>query len=100
MERERGAEEAGRRRYDWAGLLMCVECGTFSDREAWGWRAYHMNDSEDRGRPAVACYCPTCAEREFEGTTGALLGNVRSGGYTVPATRVDGNLWEIGAVPP
>jgi hypothetical protein len=46
---------------------VCVECGTLSDEEARGWRAYRMNDPEGRGRPAIACYCPMCAEQEFEG---------------------------------
>ena len=67
MERERGAEGAGRQRNETAELLVCVECDTLSDRKAWGWRAYRMNDPDHHGRPAVACYCPACAELEFEG---------------------------------
>jgi hypothetical protein len=67
MERERGTERAGRRRYESAGLLVCVECGTLSDEEARGWRAYRMNYPEHHARPAIACYCPMCAEQEFEG---------------------------------
>ena len=67
MRRERGAEGAGRRKHESAALLLCVECGTVSSREAWGWRGYRMDDPETDESPALAFYCPKCAEREFEG---------------------------------
>jgi hypothetical protein len=41
-----------------------VECGALSDEQAWGWRAYRMDDLDLRAA-AVALYCPSCAEREF-----------------------------------
>jgi hypothetical protein len=65
MKRKRGAEGTGRRRYDSAELLVCVECSTFSDDHAWGWRAYRMDDPELEELPALAFYCPSCSEREF-----------------------------------
>jgi hypothetical protein len=64
MKRERGAEGADRRRYE-AGALLCVECATHSDREAWGWRAHRIDDPENRWQPEIIFYCPACAEREF-----------------------------------
>jgi hypothetical protein len=30
-----------------------------------GWRAYRVDDPESNERPALALYCPTCAECEF-----------------------------------
>jgi hypothetical protein len=66
MERERGAEGADRRRYA-AEVLECVECCTPSDPDAWGWRAYRMDDPELHEPPALAFYCPMCAQREFGG---------------------------------
>jgi hypothetical protein len=67
MQHERGAEGAGRRKYESAEPLVCVECGTLSDNDAWGWRAYRMDDPERHWLPALALYCPICAEREFGG---------------------------------
>jgi len=66
MKRERGAEGAGSRRHDGApDPLECAECGAFSDELASGWRAYRMDDLDRLRTPAVAFYCPSCAEREF-----------------------------------
>ena len=67
MKRERGAEGAGRRKYQSAAPLVCVECSMPSDEHAWGWRGYRMEDPDRHEQPALAFYCPTCAEREFEG---------------------------------
>jgi hypothetical protein len=64
MKRERGTEGAGRRSYA-AEALECVECKTSSGLRASGWRAYRMDDPEERELPALAFYCPMCAEREF-----------------------------------
>ena len=64
MKREKGAEGSGRRRYA-AELFECVECSTLSNDRAWGWRAYRMDDPEEGELPALAFYCPACAEREF-----------------------------------
>lgn len=41
-------------------VLECVECGTRSEGDARGWRAYLDEDSTD-----VWVYCAACAEREF-----------------------------------
>ncbi len=67
MKRERGTEGAGRRKHESAETLACVECHTQSDEHAWGWRGYRMEDPELHETPALAFYCPDCAEREFEG---------------------------------
>ncbi len=67
MKWERGTEGAGRRKYESARLLMCVECGVLSDPDAWGWRGYRMDDPDSHEWPALAFYCPVCAEREFGG---------------------------------
>jgi hypothetical protein len=45
--------------------LCCDECGTLSKTHAWGWRGYRMDDPEEDEFPALAFYCPICAEREF-----------------------------------
>jgi hypothetical protein len=45
--------------------LRCIECGTISDDDAAGWRAYIAFVEED-GEPAeIAIYCPACAKLEF-----------------------------------
>jgi len=50
-------------------VLYCVECGCPSGELGQGWVAYRCDeldpDEPDDGRPSVAVYCPTCAEREF-----------------------------------
>ena len=67
MKRKRGAEGTGRRRYEAAELLVCVECSALSNEHAGGWRAYRMDDPEQGDLPGLAFYCPSCAEREFGG---------------------------------
>jgi len=49
--------------------LACVECGTLSGRDARRWRSYRIDDPTEDEEPALAFYCPACAEREF-GTPG------------------------------
>lgn len=39
--------------------LVCAECGTISEDDAKGWRAYLDVDDE------AVTFCPECAEREF-----------------------------------
>ncbi len=46
------------------GAVRCEECGTVDDGER-GWRAYRLDEPERDEEPAVAFYCPACAEREF-----------------------------------
>lgn len=67
MKRRRGAEGAGRRTNVTAKALVCVECGTFSNQHAWGWRAYRADDPDHEEDGALAFYCPSCSEREFGG---------------------------------
>ncbi len=45
--------------------LRCVECGTLSSRHARRWRSYRTDDPTEDEPPALAFYCPACAEREF-----------------------------------
>lgn len=45
--------------------LECVECRTLSDPEARHWRSYRIDDPSEGELPALASYCPVCAEREF-----------------------------------
>lgn len=48
-----------------ANIVRCVECDTLSGLRWTGWRAYRVDDPETGEPPALAFYCPTCAEREF-----------------------------------
>jgi hypothetical protein len=48
-----------------AGVMRCQECGCLSSPTWWGWRAYRTDDPECDEPPALAFYCPACAEREF-----------------------------------
>ena len=45
--------------------LECVECHATSDEAARHWRAYRIDDPTENEPPALAFYCPVCAEREF-----------------------------------
>ena len=45
--------------------LRCVECRALSDLEARRWRSYRIDDPTEDEPPALAFYCPACAEREF-----------------------------------
>jgi hypothetical protein len=45
--------------------LECVECRLQSDEGARWWRAYRIDDPGEGELPALAFYCPVCAEREF-----------------------------------
>ena len=46
-------------------VLACVECPRVSSFSARGWKAYRTDDPENDEPPALAFYCPECAEREF-----------------------------------
>ena len=46
-------------------VLTCVECGALSGLHARGWRGYRIDDPETAEPPALAFYCPACADREF-----------------------------------
>jgi hypothetical protein len=45
--------------------LECVECHAVSDATAWRWRSYRIDEPSEDEEPALAFYCPVCAEREF-----------------------------------
>jgi hypothetical protein len=47
--------------------LRCVECGATSDAAARSWRGYRIDEPCEDEEPALAFYCPSCAEREFGG---------------------------------
>jgi hypothetical protein len=55
-----GGDRGGR-----AYTVRCAECGSSSGLRWTGWRAYRSDDPETDEPPALAFYCPTCAEREF-----------------------------------
>ena len=44
-------------------LLACAKCGTTATDNAEGWAAFRTDLDDDP--PALAFYCPTCAQREF-----------------------------------
>jgi hypothetical protein len=48
-----------------ATTVHCIECQSSSGLYWQGWRAYRVDDPETDEAPALAFYCPTCAQREF-----------------------------------
>jgi hypothetical protein len=48
-----------------ATTIQCVECKRSSGLYWQGWGAYRTDDPETAEPPALAFFCPTCAEREF-----------------------------------
>lgn len=46
-------------------LATCIECGSLSGLRWVGWRAYRVDDPEYDEPPALAFYCPACAEHAF-----------------------------------
>jgi hypothetical protein len=65
MGENESVEAGGRGLQQRANVATCVECGGLSGLRWWGWRAYRVDDPETNEPPALALYCPTCAEREF-----------------------------------
>jgi hypothetical protein len=55
--------------------LTCAECGTQSDEEAKGWRAYHAVE-ELTDEDFLLPFCPTCASREFGSPGGRQVGDL------------------------
>ena len=45
--------------------VECRECGISSGAFWIRWRAYRIDDPELDESPALAFYCPACADREF-----------------------------------
>ena len=43
--------------------LLCIECGSRSDRDAIHWEAHLAGRGDDGDE--IALYCPSCAAREF-----------------------------------
>jgi hypothetical protein len=62
-----GSETAWSRRVS-TGALSCVECGVGSPDGARGWRGCRIDEPELDEPPALAFFCPDCAEREFGAT--------------------------------
>ena len=46
-------------------MVTCVECGALSGLRWTGWRAYRVDDPEYDEPPALAFYCPGCADFAF-----------------------------------
>lgn len=46
-------------------IVECRECGISSGAFWVRWRAYRTDDPEQNEPPALAFYCPACADREF-----------------------------------
>jgi hypothetical protein len=46
-------------------MVHCRECGISSGAFWIRWRAYRTDDPEFHEPPALAFYCPACADREF-----------------------------------
>jgi hypothetical protein len=67
MRGERDTESASGRTERTVAPLRCAECRTISSSDASGWRGYRTDDPEEGEPPALAFYCPVCAEREFGG---------------------------------
>jgi hypothetical protein len=66
-----GDGTTGRQQQDWrAPAVQCTECDRSSGARWSGWRAYRTDvyradELELAEPPALAFYCPECAEREF-----------------------------------
>jgi hypothetical protein len=58
-------EASGRGRQLRGNLATCAQCGTLSGPHWARWRAYRIDDPELNEPPALALFCPTCAECEF-----------------------------------
>jgi hypothetical protein len=48
-----------------AHIATCAECGCLSSLHWAGWGAYRVDDLRVADPPALAFFCPSCAEREF-----------------------------------
>ena len=55
---------APRERIETARIATCAQCGCLSGLRWAGWRALRTDENEQE-TPAIAFFCPTCAEREF-----------------------------------
>jgi hypothetical protein len=64
---DRGTENASSRDHQHVRdtSVRCAECKSSSGLYWQGWRALRVDDPEIDEPPALAFYCPTCAEREF-----------------------------------
>jgi hypothetical protein len=58
-------EGGGRRVSQRPTVTSCAECGSLSGPHWWGWRAYRVDSTETNEPPALALYCPSCADEEF-----------------------------------
>ena len=48
-----------------ARIVSCAQCGCLSSLKWAGWGAFRVDDAEEGESPALALFCPACAEREF-----------------------------------
>jgi hypothetical protein len=46
-------------------VLVCEECGAWSDHEARGWTGYIAQEVDGDGSTSVLIFCPECAALEF-----------------------------------
>jgi hypothetical protein len=46
-------------------VLVCEECGEWSDHEARGWAGYIVQQIEGDEPPSVLVFCPECAAGKF-----------------------------------
>lgn len=58
-------DASGRDLQQRANVATCAECGCLSGLRWAGWRAYRIEDPELDESPALAFFCPTCAECRF-----------------------------------
>jgi hypothetical protein len=61
----RGTETARGGRLTAAAPLRCAECGLIGRPGQRGWRGCRTDEPGVDEPPAVALFCPDCAEREF-----------------------------------
>jgi hypothetical protein len=66
MGSRKGSEDVGER----ARVVTCACCGCLSGPRWAGWRGYRTDDPELNEPPALAFFCPACAEREFDAPSG------------------------------
>jgi hypothetical protein len=52
-----------------ATTVQCAECTNSSGLYWHGWGAYRVDDPDTAEPPALAFYCPACAQREFGRST-------------------------------
>jgi hypothetical protein len=59
------ARASASRSYRLGAPIECEECGEQADLYAAGWQARRMDEPFTDELPALAFFCPKCAEREL-----------------------------------